>query len=352
MTISRLAVPTLVLAGLALAGCMSETTMGTNQGPVTGAAGPGGAQGASAQLERCDRALGTIALVEGQDPVLAQRLAGFGLGSPIPVLRLLMQQSNCFLVVDRGQAMQTIMQERALTQSGEMRGGAGMGSGQLVAADLALSPNIIFSGNTGGGGGGIGAAQFLPGWAGVAAGVGGALASSVRFTSAQSVLTLTDVRSGLQVSAAQGTATARDMNVGAALFGGGAGFVGAAGIGAYSNTPEGRVISASLMDAFNNVVRTVRGMPPLPSVAALSQPQGMAQPQQTAARGAGPAAGSPYRATGNMPIRQGPGAQHASVGQLRAGSVVRTTGNTAGEWWEVESGEYMGWVSSRSLRPN
>ena len=76
MIMSRLAVPTLALAGLALAGCMSETTMGTNQGPVTGAAGPSGAQGASAQLERCDRALGTIALVEGQDPVLAQRLAG------------------------------------------------------------------------------------------------------------------------------------------------------------------------------------------------------------------------------------------------------------------------------------
>jgi curli biogenesis system outer membrane secretion channel CsgG len=249
-------------AALLLGGCLQETTMGTNQGPVTGAAGPGGAQGASSQLQTCDRPLGTIALVESQDPSQAQQLAAFGLGSPLPVLRLIMQQSGCFRVVDRGQAMQTIMQERALARSGESQAGSRMGGGQIRAADLALSPNLIFSGNTGGGGAGL-VGGLIPGWGGVLA---GAVAGSVKFTSAQSVLTLTDVRTTEQVAAAQGTATARDIGLGTALFGGGfSGFAGGA-IGAYSNTPEGKVIAASLMDAHNNMVRVVRDMPPLPSV--------------------------------------------------------------------------------------
>jgi curli biogenesis system outer membrane secretion channel CsgG len=334
----KIAIGFLVTTSLALAACQSETTMGTNQGPVTGAAGPQGGVDVSAQLERCAKPLGIIALVESQDPMLQQSLAGYGLGSPLPVLRLLMQQSNCFMVVDRGQAMQTIMQERALTQSGEMRGGANMGQGQLVAADLALTPNIIFSGNTGGG----------------RAVIGGAVAGGLRFTSAQSVLTLTDVRSGLQVSAAQGTATARDMDLGGALFGWGGGVGGALGIGGYSNTPEGKVISAALMDAYNNVVRTVRGMPPLPSIANAMSPQ-MPQPAATASTGgrsSGPASGMRYRVTGNVNLREGPGAQNPVVGQLRPGTVVTSTGTVNGEWWEIQSGEMYGWVLSRSLRQN
>lgn len=345
----KIAIGLLVSTSVALAACQSETTMGTNQGPVTGAAGPQGAVDASAQLERCSSPLGIIALVESQDPMLQQNLAGFGLGSPLPVLRLLMQQSGCFMVVDRGQAMQTIMQERALTQSGEMRGGSNMGQGQLVAADLALTPNVIFSGNTGGGRGGLGAAGFLPGWAGV---IGGAVAGGLRFTSAQSVLTVTDVRSGLQVSAAQGTATARDMDLGGALFGWGGGVGGAMGLGGYSNTPEGKVISAALMDAYNNVVRTVRGMPPLPSIANLHSPQTPAPSAAASAGRSGPSAGGRYRVTGNLNMREGPGAQNPVVGQLRPGTVVTSTGSVNGEWWEIQSGEMYGWVLSRSLRQN
>lgn len=247
---------------IVLGGCMSQTTLGTNQGPVTGAAGPGGAVEASAQLERCERPIGTVTLVESQDPTMAQQLAAFGLGSPIPVLRLIMQQSGCFRVVDRGAAMQTVMQERALARSGEAQAGSRMGGGQIRTADLALTPNIIFSGRTGGGGAGL-VGAILPGWGGLLA---SGLLGALKFTSAQSVITLTDVRTTEQIGVAQGTATAQDLSLGAALFGaGGSGALGGA-IGAYANSPEGRVIAASLMDAHNNLVKVVRGMPPLPSV--------------------------------------------------------------------------------------
>lgn len=85
------------------------------------------------------------------------------LGSTTPVLKLLVQQSNCFMVVERGQAMNNMMQERALQESGELRQQSNFGKGQLVSADYSMSPSITFSQNDAGGlGAGLG---HLPGWA-------------------------------------------------------------------------------------------------------------------------------------------------------------------------------------------
>ena len=74
-------------------------------------------------------------------------------GSTVPVLKLLVQQSNCFVIVERGRAMNNIMGERALEQSGEMRKGSNFGKGQMVAADYSMSPSITFSNNNAGGAG-------------------------------------------------------------------------------------------------------------------------------------------------------------------------------------------------------
>ncbi len=251
-----------VLPALLVSGCLSETTMGTGGGPATGAAGPDGATNASAQLETCSQPLGTIALIESNIPGLSQ----FGLSSPIPVLRLIAQQSGCFMVVERGQAFDTMMRERSLMKSGEMRSGSNFGGGQVIAADLSLTPNVIFSGDTGGGGGGA-ALGAIPGWGGL---IAGAIAGALKFTSAEAVLTIVDNRSGLQVAAADGSATARDISIGGALLGVGGGYGGAGGLGAYGKTPEGKVVTAALMNAYNNAVIAVRNMPPLPSVSQLT----------------------------------------------------------------------------------
>ncbi|MCB2068558.1 MAG: peptidoglycan-binding protein, partial [Ottowia sp.] len=62
------------------------------------------------------------------------------------LLRLLIQQSNCFVVVERGAGgMRAMSRERELQQSGEMRGGSNFGKGQMVASDYGLTPEIIFS---------------------------------------------------------------------------------------------------------------------------------------------------------------------------------------------------------------
>ncbi len=53
-----------------------------------------------------------------------------------------LKQSNCFVVVERGGAMQNIAMERNLQKSGEMRDSGNFGAGQMVAADFTMKPEI------------------------------------------------------------------------------------------------------------------------------------------------------------------------------------------------------------------
>ncbi|MBI2316426.1 MAG: peptidoglycan-binding protein [Betaproteobacteria bacterium] len=240
----------LLLLALPLAAGAQE--LGKGGSIVSGSAGPEGAQGANAQLEKCDSPKGTLAVVEPQSQVMAG-LQRYGLGSPTSVIRMIIQQSNCFQIVERGLAMQNMMQERALAQGGELQAGSNIGKGQMVAADFIVNPSVVFSeGNAGGVGG-------LLGGFGRSLGVIGAIAGGLKFKQAQTSMLLVDARSGLQIAAAEGSAEKADFSLGAALFGGG----GAAAAGGYSNTNEGKVIAASFLDNWNNIVRAVRSSPSL-----------------------------------------------------------------------------------------
>ena len=123
---------------------------GGAKGPVTGAVGGANAAKANSAIERCDQSLGTLALVEDQHAPWYYELRNRKLGSTVPVIRMMIQQSNCFVVVERGQALHNMKQERALQDSGEMRQGSNFGKGQMVAADYTINPSIQFSQNTGG----------------------------------------------------------------------------------------------------------------------------------------------------------------------------------------------------------
>jgi len=167
------------------------------------------------------------------------------------LLRLLVQQSNCFVVVERGAAgMNAMSRERDLMASGEMRQGSNFGRGQMVASDYGLSPEIVFSNsNAGGMGGGLGG--LVGGrYSGVLAAVGGNLQTK----EASALLTLIDNRSGVQVAASEGSASKTDFGAFGSVFGGG----GAGGLGGYTNTAQGKVISAAFMDAFNQMVVSLR----------------------------------------------------------------------------------------------
>jgi hypothetical protein len=75
-------------------------------------------------------------------------------------------------------------------------------------------------------------------------------------------LTLTDIRSTVQVAISSGSATANNMSAsGAGAFGGWGGlFGGAAGgsLGIYSRTPEGIATAAAFFDAYNSMVQSLR----------------------------------------------------------------------------------------------
>src|SRR5262245_50921950 len=233
---------------------ITDMKKGEGGSAVQGSAGPTGAQGAASDLERCDKPMGTVAVAEPQSHVV-YALSRYRLGSPTGLIRLMIQQSNCFLVVERGVGMQNLMQERALQQSGELRQGSNMGGGQMVTADFVLTPAVVFSQEDAGGiGAGIG------GMFGTAGRVFGGIAGGLQFKEAQTSMLLSDARSSVQVAAAEGSAKKADFRLGGLL--GGAG-VAVAGLGGYERTAEGKMIAASLADNYNGIVRAVRGNPSL-----------------------------------------------------------------------------------------
>ncbi|TWD76185.1 hypothetical protein FB547_11367 [Variovorax beijingensis] len=243
---------------LALAGCQNMPALDMQMGSqsaktvATGSAAGSATSGESSALERCDSPLGTVSLIENVDAGWYTVLTGeYKLPPTANLLRLLVQQSNCFVVVERGAAgMNAMTRERALMQSGEMRGGSNFGRGQMVASDYGLSPEIVFSNNDAGGlGGAIGGL--------VGGGRGRAIASlgaSLQTKEAAALLTLIDNRSGVQVAASEGSASKTDF----AGFGELSGLRGAGNVGGYTRTPQGKLIAAAFMDAFNQMVRSLR----------------------------------------------------------------------------------------------
>ena len=225
--------------------------------PVTGSASASGATDAAPSLEKCEKPFGTIAVVEPQDQVSAA-LQKFNLPPPNGLLRLMIQQSNCFQVVERGLAMQNLMQERALSQGGQLQSGSNVGRGQMITADFLLTPEIAFSEDNSGGAA-IGA---IGGLFGIFGSVIGAVASGIKFKQAQTTLLLADARSGVQVAAAQGSVEKADWGAG--------GFLGGVGAGAYTNTAEGKVVAAALLDNYNNIVKSIKNQPSLIASAPVS----------------------------------------------------------------------------------
>lgn len=204
------------------------------------------------QAEKCDAPKGTIAVTEPQSEVINALLRA-GLQSPTGLIRMIIANSNCFQVVERGQGFQNMMQERALASGGQMQSGQNIGQGQMVAADFVITPSVVIAANTAGGVGG-GLAGF-----GGALGLFGAIAGNLKFKEASTAMVMSDVRSGLQVAASEGSAKKTDFNVGGFILGAG----GAGALGGYTNTAEGKLIAASFLDNWNNIVRNVRNNPSL-----------------------------------------------------------------------------------------
>ncbi|WNC94599.1 CsgG/HfaB family protein [Paraburkholderia sp. FT54] len=247
----NLKLTTLAAASLLFLSACSEMQLGNGaRSPDSTSVAGSNSQSTDDGLKRCKAPLGTASIVEDTAAPWFSLLTGqYQLGSTVPVLKLLVQQSNCFVIVDRGRALNAAMTERQLNETGELRKTSRMHKGQMVAADYTISPTITFnSSSTTGGASNL--LTFVPI-------VGGALASvagSMNTKEASTVLTLVDTRSSVQLAAATGSARNID-------FGMLAGFVttkNGGTISGYSNTPQGKVIVAAFTDSLNNLVDSVK----------------------------------------------------------------------------------------------
>ena len=236
------------IAAVALCGCV---TTGTGSTAVTGSAGGSTSVGAASDLERCTAPLGTLAVDDGRE---SSWYSEFGRATQVstiePLLRLAVQQSNCFVITSVGN-MRTDSRLQRITsmqrESGEYRAGSKQQKGQRVAADYYLEPAIIINNSsTGAMAGTLGGLIDRR----VGAGLGAAMESKVSVVT----LTLYDIRSAIQLSISEGSSTATNFGAALGAFGRDAG----GSLGGFSRTPEGKATVAAFMDAYNKMVISLR----------------------------------------------------------------------------------------------
>ena len=213
----------------------------------------------TAQIPICTRKLGAVAIVEPDN----QWWREFNLGSPEAILRVFVQKSGCFTMVNRGRSMQSRAMERAMADQGELQEGSNLGRGQVRAADYFLQPDIVTANRNSGG-------NALGGLVGGLIGgrVGGLVGGiNTRKREANVTLSIVNARTTEEEALTEGYARKSDISFGAGggLFGGGA--FGAAG-GGYENTEIGQVIVLAYLDAYTQLVTQLGGLPDNASAAA------------------------------------------------------------------------------------
>ena len=242
-----------LLVALALVACgEKKTELGQGGSVVTGSAGPQGAQNAARELVRCDAPVATLALAENPNGYVmggAYQLPA----SPVPLVKLLAQQSGCFRVVDRAAGLRGTLQEQELRESGVLRKNTTVAKGKGYEAQYTLTPSLTFSEQEAGRGL-AGIMAMIPVLRDMAGLIG--LAEQVKLKEAQTALLLSDNETTEQVAAATGSARTTDLGVAGITFGK---LGGAAGAG-WSNTNEGKVIAAAFLDAHNQLVVQVRAL--------------------------------------------------------------------------------------------
>jgi curli biogenesis system outer membrane secretion channel CsgG len=271
------ALTTLAMAGLALAGCASAPERVA--GPAsTGAAGGATAVGADAKLSTCERPVGSVRLQDGLrsadtnnsqtaananiesvrlllrdvGSLLGTKKEGPDVSGALESMRLLIQQSNCFVIVDRGLAEEAATDEKRRTStSGEVRDDANMGRGQEVAADFVLRGTIVALEQGKKSGFNLGA--LLPGR------LGSAVDTRSSVSDVRVQLVLSDIRSKIQVAAAQGAGSSTNTKIALGVLGLSRRGAGAGGFSSEESTSAQTIVLQAFADAYNQMVPAVRG---------------------------------------------------------------------------------------------
>ena len=276
---------------------------------------------AQAQIPTCSKKIGALAVREPD----TRWWEGLGLESPEALLKLFVRQSGCFTLVDRGKGFEMAQQERALAAGGTLQGGSNIGAGQVRAADYILVPDIV-SKNRNAGGTNVGG--LLGGFMG---GFAGAVVANINISSktADTVLTITNVRTSEQEVIAEGHGSKTDVGFGGGLGGFGVGAFGAAGASSYQNSAIGQVVTLAYIDAYSKLVNDMGGLSTDAKADAPQRTVTMARPGV---------------------MRASPDVKGKVVRQLDPGMILYPTGNTDGAWREVtDEVDNKGWVPNGSL---
>ncbi|MDR3526772.1 MAG: CsgG/HfaB family protein [Rhizomicrobium sp.] len=272
---------------------------------------------AKADIPTCTHKIGSVAIYEPEN----KWWVDLGLESPEALIKVFVMRSGCFTLVDRGKGFSVAQRERELASGGDLRQGSNIGKGQVKAADYVIVPDIV-SKNSNAGGTNIGG--ILGGFIG---GGAGALISGISISSstADVVLTVTDVRSSEQVAMEEGHGSKNDIGFGVGGGGFWGGGYGGMGVSNYQNTKIGQVVTLAYIDAYTKLVTDLHGAPDSASAANEVQAVTMAK------------AGNMYKSSNGKGL----------VRKLDAGMMLYPTGAKDGVMWEVkdELGN-QGWVSS------
>lgn len=280
-------------------------------------------------VPRCTRKLGTVSVMDGDDP---SGWTQFQLSGPQKLIKVLVQRSGCFNLVDRGSGLSAAQRERDIGGGLGLQRQSNVGQGQIKAADYVLVAEVQASNRNSGGSAVGGAIGGLIGGR-VVGGLLGGIGS--RKMEANTVLSLTNVRTTETVAVVDGYAAKNNVTFGVgggSFFGGGvAGAVG----GGYDNTDIGRIVTLAFIQAYSKMVNEL----------------GLVQPGAVGTAEAAPA--KTFTAQAPVQLRATAAAAGRVIRTLPVGSIVYPTGNKNGLWWEVaDENDNVGWVLNTKLAPS
>jgi curli biogenesis system outer membrane secretion channel CsgG len=275
-------------------------------------------------VPRCPRKLGTLSIEDGDDP---NPYTQASLAPPSKLLKVLVQRSGCFNLVDRGTGLNAATRERAIGAGLGLQRASNVGQGQIKAADYVLIAEIQgANSNVSGGGAAAGIGGLLGGRL-------GALAGGLRSKKmeANTILSLTNVRTTETIATEEGYAAKNNLS-----FAGGGFFAVAGGVGGgYDNTEIGRIVTLSFIQAYTRMVNSL----------------GLLNPGDAGTAQAAPT--KTYTAQGPVAMRASAVASGKLVRTLPPGAIVYPTGNKNGLWWEVaDENDNVGWVLNTALEPS
>ncbi|WP_404336971.1 CsgG/HfaB family protein [Sphingomonas sp. MMS12-HWE2-04] len=305
-------------------------TCGEAQAQKKGARASGGQrmqEKAVADVPHCIRKLGTLSIVDGDDP---RGWTQYSLAPPQKLLKVLVQRSGCFNLVDRGSGLQAAERERQIGGHLGLQRGANVGQGQIKAADYVLVAEVQGA-NSNVSGSGVGGAV-----GGLIGGSVGGLIGGIKSKKmeASTVLSLTNVRTTETIATQEGYAVKNNLSFGAgggSFFGTGA---AAAVGGGYDNTDIGRIVTLAFIQAYSKMVEEL----------------GLVTPGSEGTAEAAPA--KTFTAQRPVIMRVTAAGTGKIIRTLPAGATVYPTGNKNGLWWEVaDENDNVGWVLNTGLAP-